>query len=232
MPESPSSSGFRSQVSGLGSKQLEHFRSDRKRLPLHPLEKAVLWVVALHLCFLPWALGTMHVWSQVTSLGLSAVGLALALIPRNYSGDLAPQLSGVFASVWRSENRGQSPRRRPVDDPRDASTHQQGTPGWQQPATASSRLPGLSGRPSGLRFQVSGSTRCRGSCISPSSGSASRSSATSRCKPPIPPGCGNAAPPNGGCAGWTTSRGCPPPSTPPSSASTSGGSSSSTPPRG
>ena len=38
MPESPSSSGFRSQVSGLGSKQLEHFRSDRKRLPLHPLE--------------------------------------------------------------------------------------------------------------------------------------------------------------------------------------------------
>src|SRR5882757_308586 len=89
MPESPPPSGFRSQVSGLGSKQLEHFRSDRKHLSLHPLEKAVLWAVALHLCFLPWALGTMHVWSQVTSLALSAVGMMLALIPRNYPSGLS-----------------------------------------------------------------------------------------------------------------------------------------------
>jgi uncharacterized membrane protein YidH (DUF202 family) len=68
---------------------LSRFRSDRKRLPLHPLEKAVLSVVALHLCFLPWAFGTMHVWSQLTSLVLSVAGLALALIPRNYSPDLS-----------------------------------------------------------------------------------------------------------------------------------------------
>src|SRR5258708_1212761 len=114
MPESPSSSGFRSQVSGLGSKQLEHFRSDRKRLPLHPLEKAVLWVVALHLCFLPWALGTMHAWSQVTSLGLSAVGLALALIPRVYGGDLGP---GFQIGGQTSEDRGQN-----VDERRNPST--------------------------------------------------------------------------------------------------------------
>lgn len=81
-------------------KLLEHFRSDRKRHPLHPLEKAVLIAVAAHLCFLPWALGTMHPWSQITSLVLSSLGLLIALIPRTYSGEYAPlsvvghQLSG------------------------------------------------------------------------------------------------------------------------------------------
>jgi hypothetical protein len=90
-------SGFRSQVSGLeaqsSARLLEHFRASKQRLPLHPLEKAVLAAVAIHLCFLPWALGTMHPWSQVTSLVLSATGLILALIPRNYS----PELSGAPA---------------------------------------------------------------------------------------------------------------------------------------
>ena len=47
--------------------------------PLNPLERMLLCVTALHLCFLPWALGGMHVWSQFASLGLSIVGLALAL---------------------------------------------------------------------------------------------------------------------------------------------------------
>jgi hypothetical protein len=46
---------------------------------LPPGEKRVLVVVGLHLCFLPWALGTMHVWSQVTSLGLSLCSFLLAL---------------------------------------------------------------------------------------------------------------------------------------------------------
>ncbi|MBL9218362.1 MAG: O-antigen ligase family protein [Opitutaceae bacterium] len=66
---------------------LEHFRAPKHRLPLHPLERAVLAAVAIHLCFLPWALGTMHVWSQVTSLVLSALGLGIALLPRHYTGD-------------------------------------------------------------------------------------------------------------------------------------------------
>jgi O-antigen ligase len=52
---------------------------------LHPLEKALLAVVATHLVFLPWALGTMHVWSQSISFGLSVVGMVLALRPRTYS---------------------------------------------------------------------------------------------------------------------------------------------------
>jgi len=52
------------------------------RPPLHPLEAALLAVTGLHLCFLPWALGTMHLWSQLTSLGFSFVGFFLALLPR------------------------------------------------------------------------------------------------------------------------------------------------------
>ena len=78
-----------SQPIAFGSKQLEHFRASKQRLPLHPLEKAVLTAVAVHLCFLPWALGTMHVWSQITNLVLASIGFLLALIPRNYTSDLS-----------------------------------------------------------------------------------------------------------------------------------------------
>jgi hypothetical protein len=80
---------FQPAESAPSARLLEHFRASKRRLPLHPLEKAVLAVVALHLCFLPWALGTMHPWSQITSLALASVGLVLALMPRTYSGDLA-----------------------------------------------------------------------------------------------------------------------------------------------
>jgi O-antigen ligase len=53
---------------------------------LHPLEAVLLAVIATHLTFLPWALGTMHVWSQSISFGLSAMSIGLALWPRNYPG--------------------------------------------------------------------------------------------------------------------------------------------------
>ena len=42
---------------------------------------------SLHVCFLPWALGTMHVWSQLTSLGFAAVGFILAALPRAVGSD-------------------------------------------------------------------------------------------------------------------------------------------------
>src|SRR5689334_9229359 len=41
-------------------KPLENFRARTKRLAIHPLELAVLWVVGAHIVFLPWALGTMR----------------------------------------------------------------------------------------------------------------------------------------------------------------------------
>lgn len=63
-------------------------------MPLHPLEKALVVVACLHLCFLPWAFGARDSWVQLTSAGLGLVSFVLAMLPRRYSGDLAPQ--GAF----------------------------------------------------------------------------------------------------------------------------------------
>lgn len=67
---------------------LDGFRAKSRRMDLHPLERLLLAISALHLCFLPWALGTMHVWSQAVSLGLAAAGFVVSLLPRTYSTDL------------------------------------------------------------------------------------------------------------------------------------------------
>lgn len=72
---------------------IERFRADRRSLPLHPAEKRLLWILGAHLCFLPWALGTMHAWSQVTSLVLAFLGFVVAALPRDYSGDYALPMS-------------------------------------------------------------------------------------------------------------------------------------------
>jgi O-antigen ligase len=60
-------------------------RPHGRRPALHPQEKWVLAWVTLHLCFLPWALGSMHLWSQCTSLALAAIGFAVAARPRRYT---------------------------------------------------------------------------------------------------------------------------------------------------
>ncbi|MDD3180760.1 MAG: O-antigen ligase family protein [Opitutaceae bacterium] len=65
------------------------FRGDHPRLPLHPAEKVLLGILAVHLCFLPWAMGTMHPWSQLVSLGLAAIGFVVALGNRVYTGEHA-----------------------------------------------------------------------------------------------------------------------------------------------
>jgi len=56
--------------------------------PLPARERALVGVTVLHLVFLPWAVGTMHPWSQLTSLGLALAGFFLALFPR--AGDRIP----------------------------------------------------------------------------------------------------------------------------------------------
>jgi O-antigen ligase len=61
----------------------------KQRPPLHPQEKWFLGIVLIQLVFLPWAFGTMHVWSQVTSLALSALGMVVAVWPRLYEGEQA-----------------------------------------------------------------------------------------------------------------------------------------------
>jgi len=60
----------------------------KQRPPLHPQEKWFLGIILIQLIFLPWAFGTMHVWSQWVSLGLGALSLGVALWPRFYSTDL------------------------------------------------------------------------------------------------------------------------------------------------
>ena len=51
---------------------------------IHPWEKALLAVTCVHLTFLPWALGTMHVWSQILSLAFGVLSLGLAVQARHY----------------------------------------------------------------------------------------------------------------------------------------------------
>lgn len=55
------------------------------------METALLVIAGAQLCFMPWALGTMHVWSQFVSLGLAVVAFAVAITRRHYRGELAPQ---------------------------------------------------------------------------------------------------------------------------------------------
>ncbi|MBI5689902.1 MAG: O-antigen ligase family protein [Verrucomicrobia bacterium] len=68
-------------------KPLEHFRAKTKRLKVHSAEITVLWVVGIHLVFLPWALGTMRPWAQVISLGFAILAFILSLLPRNYTAE-------------------------------------------------------------------------------------------------------------------------------------------------
>jgi len=66
-------------------KPLEHFRAKTKRLKIHPLELLLLWIVGVHLVFLPWAIGGMRLWGQLVSITLALASLGVALIPRHYT---------------------------------------------------------------------------------------------------------------------------------------------------
>lgn len=59
----------------------------KKRPPLHSLERFLLGIVGTHLVFLPWAFGTVHPWSQITSCVLALAGFVVALWPRHYTAD-------------------------------------------------------------------------------------------------------------------------------------------------
>jgi hypothetical protein len=74
-------------------KPLEMFRARTRRLRIHPQEKLLLAIVSVHLVILPWALGDMYLWTQWISVALSALSVAVALIPRNYTEDQAGQTS-------------------------------------------------------------------------------------------------------------------------------------------
>jgi hypothetical protein len=65
--------------------KLEQFRARTKRLQIHSLELTLLWVVATHLVFLPWAIGTMRIWAQWLSFSFSLLSFVIALWPRHYT---------------------------------------------------------------------------------------------------------------------------------------------------
>ncbi len=71
------------------------FSSDDFEPATPRLEKILLGFLALLLVFLPWALGTMHVWSQLTTLGLAAICFLLSILPR---GD-DPVVPGIVKLV-------------------------------------------------------------------------------------------------------------------------------------
>jgi O-antigen ligase len=66
-------------------RSLDQFRAKTKKLQIHTAERLLLWAVAVHLVFMPWALGTMRPWAQGISLGLALAGFVIALVPRNYT---------------------------------------------------------------------------------------------------------------------------------------------------
>ena len=77
------------------AKIVESFRGEvRAPMPLHPMELALVIVACGHLCFLPWAFGARGPAAQITSAVLGLISFSLAMLPRRYSGELAPQ--GAF----------------------------------------------------------------------------------------------------------------------------------------
>lgn len=104
--DSPANSklGSKSPSKPAQSALVNRFRPRSHQLELHPQEKWVLAWVTLHLCFLPWALGTMHLWAQCTSFALAVIGFIAAALPRDYS---EAQTSGEpvrvrpFQRLWR-----------------------------------------------------------------------------------------------------------------------------------
>jgi O-antigen ligase len=58
-------------------------KSGSKGPPLPVQEAILVGIVTTNLIFLPWALGAMHVWSQLVSLGMSVTGFVVAFLPRD-----------------------------------------------------------------------------------------------------------------------------------------------------
>lgn len=79
--------------SSPGSEMLKAFRGEQRlTVPLHPRERALVFVACVHLIFLPWAIGTRDAWSQFTVFGFGLISFILALMPRHYAGEYSPEV--------------------------------------------------------------------------------------------------------------------------------------------
>lgn len=64
---------------------LQAFRGEaRAGLPLHPLERLLVVLASIQLCFLPWAFGGVVLWAQMTALVLSVAAIVVAVQRRIY----------------------------------------------------------------------------------------------------------------------------------------------------
>lgn len=81
-------------------KPLEHFRAKTKRLKIHPREMLLLWALSLHMIFLPWAIGGMQIWGQLTSLGFAVLAFILALVPRHYTEEHTGAKNSFHLFMW------------------------------------------------------------------------------------------------------------------------------------
>lgn len=70
----------------------EAVSSVRASPPVYWSEKVVLALVSIHLIFLPWALGTMHLRSQLASLALAGVGFLAAVLLNPPSTHVIPKI--------------------------------------------------------------------------------------------------------------------------------------------
>lgn len=80
-----------SQVSSAPAPEMAAPRSSVSP-PIYWSEKVLLLLLSVHLAFLPWALGTMHLWAQQLSLGLAGGGFLWALL-------LNPPSTHVFPNI-------------------------------------------------------------------------------------------------------------------------------------
>lgn len=72
---------------------------------LHASERWLTVVLALWLVFLPWALGTMHVWAQAIALSLAALAFLLSLWPRPLPplpGQTSPRRTAPWRMLFRA----------------------------------------------------------------------------------------------------------------------------------
>lgn len=69
----------------------------RLREGLHPLERSLVAIVALHLIALPWMIGSSKIWAQQTSFVLAAAGFFVAAWNRKIAADPSGK---TFFRVW------------------------------------------------------------------------------------------------------------------------------------
>ena len=74
-------------TAAFDSSSPDRARTRRERPRIHSVEKLLLTLVTLHLVFMPWALGAMHLPAQIASAVLAALGFAVSLWPRNYTAE-------------------------------------------------------------------------------------------------------------------------------------------------